>query len=668
MGLAIQGFRTSHFFVDSTTAYENNVKKKYPYPKTPDHSQGCLRKLIRYLRREKDPIVDEIKKLAKAKGIIAIKDTKVIEAMQSIDFSSLKKELKIIIENMTHEEQKALLKKALWKDFENDQKLLGNRCLNLMTVKQLQSLSHEFKDIETTVKEFCEIHQTIKKYDVEEIRKKLIKDSKQCVVFRFISNLIRTLAAALNLLNLGKEPNTYFETKYLLDIYWMLIDIPLKIMKFIFSAIVNPLISLATIIVGSLVSAVTLHLFKKFFDKCPQDLSSFCKNLTAEIKNGNLKPSFGREETIREILEALAANNETGRKHPLLIGNSGIGKTELMKEIAWKLVNDDVPQVLKGKTLFYLNSSELIKKANVFDLKDPLEQIMQKIGKHRKDLIIVFDEADELVDTLGTRFNSILDTSPDSLFYAIGITTPERYKEKIETTNLNRRFKEIRMNETTKKQTKIILRHMKQQQNPEIKVSKKVLNTVYEKTKAITHRNQPDKAVFVLSHALEKITHLQNGGGFDVDMQKHMTEREKLLSKLRNKKLHGVSLKSEKIQKITGNLKNLEIVIEDVKNKIEHKKINSERYKKLQKQYDWHQKWFETTNQNIMHDMMKGKKTTAFLEKLYLFNSFFLLPELEQYLNDFVKEKQIDVEVTEKMIEEIVNRMGKQKNVENVNQ
>lgn len=670
---AISGFSTHNALIPEAVGPKNLAKqtKKFPQPKA--HPQKpfhiFLKKTIRFLRGEKNILVEEIKKLAKGQGVVENKNKipKVIEAIQSIDYRHLKNDLRKIIAKMTDQEREQLLTTALEKDFKQEQKFLGNQCIQLMTLSNMRSLAklfnEKFIDVQTTAHAFNAIVQSIKKYDINEVHKKLLINSKQFILFRFIRSLIQTIGAALNLLQLGKEPNTFFETKYMLDIYWKLIEIPFAITKFIFNTIVNPLISLAVVIAGAVISTVAIHIFSKWFKRCPDDLP-YCRNLTAEVKNGTVKPIFGREHELDEILQSLAANNDMGRKHPLLIGKPGIGKTELMKGLAWRLSKGTVPKTLKGKKLFYINGGELAKNVSPFDLKDPLEKIMHKIEGQEKELIIVFDEIHALIDKLGERFNTILDTTPHSLFYAIGITNLKPYEDKIETTSLDRRFKKIKIEEATEKQTRTILQSMVQQQAPEMKTAKKIFNFIYSKTnEKITKRCQPDKAILVLSQAIEKIRHLQYGGSFETELNELSSKKEQLVSRLARKKLHGISINSDKIQNMVQQLNENHKKIEETVQKIAKKKLNAETFVKLKKLRTWHENWLYDMSEKILQNGLKGNKPTAVMEKIYLFNSFILIPHLDSYLDEFAKRKNLKNEIDETMVTDIINRLAKQEMV-----
>lgn len=641
----------------------NRHSENLKYP-----SQQCcnpFRRLVRCLRKEKNELAQSVTHLAN-KNIrmeTKAKTNAVLNAIKSLDFSSLKNDIIRIIQDMTDLERKDLLETALNDDFHRNEKYLGNQCLGLMTLEQMRALSkhvhNEFETTQKTAKELAQISQAIKKYDVEELRQQLQKNSKQFILFKLISNLFRTIAVAFNLLNLGKEPSTYFETKYMLDIYWRIIEIPVKLIRFLFDTILNPLRALLVLVLGSIVSAITTFILTKFFNRCPDELPD-CINLINQIKEGLINPTFGRDEELAKIMQTLAANNDTGRKHPLLVGHSGIGKTELMKALAWKLANNDVPDALKNKKIFYVNSAELIKKQSPFALKDPLEMIKEKIGKYRKDVILVFDESDDLADTFGTRFNSLLDTSPESFYYVIGITTPDQYK-KIAEKSLDRRFTQIQMKEPSEEQTCTILRDMRKREANDIYVPKEILKSIYEQTKdRIPKRSQPDKSILVLSQALEKVRHLQNGGDHESERQKLLAKKEKISSELSTEKIHGVL--TQNVKNLSNQLNEINKNIEEMTNLIESRKKIAACYRDYKRQLEWHEKWLHQTSESITTDADKGKKIPEILEKLYLFNNFFLIPQLDKHINDYVQTNHIPVEVNEVIVKQVIDHLSQQEN------
>lgn len=650
----------------------------YPLPIAQNESSfSFIGKIIRYLKGEKNPLVEEIKQLAQASGLVEDnKIAKVLEAVGTTDGSWLKSELRLIIGNMTDEQRENLLKTALCEDFNNNQKSLGYQCMNLMTLKHMRTLSGkvaaEFKEVKAIADKFNEIEQIIKKYKMDDVRIQSLNNSNQFILFRIIKNFIHTIAIAFHLLELEKQPNSYFETKYMLDIYWRLLEIPIKIIKFIFYTIVSPLVSIPVIIVGTIISTVALYVFKKHFNKRPDNLPDPCRNLNAEVKNGEIQEPFGSQEEVDEILKALAANNETARKHPLLKGERGIGKTKKMEQVAWRLVHGNVPDNLKGKTLFYIDCAELnerIKKSQSgFELQDPIDQIKAKIDGYQKELIIALDDIHKLENL--QRLSSFLDTSSSkNPFYVIAITNPEDYKKSIEKTDLDRRFEKLPMQPASLDQTLTILRHMNRKYGNNIAITEKTLKDIYSKTNnQLKHRFQPDKATLVMSKALEKVFYLQRGGKFNEELHVLVQAKENFDSQLAREKLHGISILSNQTQQLLDKLKAKDSEIQEKREAIKQKQKDSEQFEQLKKQREWHEKWLYSMSEQISKDAKNDKDVPEMLEKIYLFNSFILMPQLDKFIQEFVETKKLEVEITEDMITEMVNYLEKnEKNYTDVN-
>ncbi|MBN9378253.1 MAG: hypothetical protein BGO14_06260 [Chlamydiales bacterium 38-26] len=659
-------------------AEQKHIKsnKKIPSPCHIESSRSAqpLMERVRHLFGKKQSALTQmIKKLARDHQLIKDKDEKIhqiLNAIASQDFSSLKKDLKIIINKLSDAERKQLLETALRKDFSAGTKSIGNQCIQLFTLQQMRELIQsiyanlettdldfkpQFISLQATAKQFADIHQTIKKYDIETERQNLIKDSKQFFLVRVLKNFVRTLALAFNIIDLGKEPNTYFETKYMLDIVWRLLEIPIKMVRFILSFIVNPLISAAVVVGSAVIASLLGFIFSKLLNRCPDQLP-FCKNMIEEVKKGRILPLFGREKELDDLINALAANNETGRKHPLLIGESGVGKSKLMDGLAWRLAKGEVPDSLKGKKLFYIRTSEIIKKNNPFDFKDPLTQIEDKIGPHKKDAILVFEEAHNLADMLGQRFNSSADTSTDSLFYIIGLTTPLEYENKIKNTTLKRRFKKIQIEETSAEQTYEILRHMNQHEAQDIKVSDTVLHKIFiDGQKNILSRHHPDKATYILSEAFSEVRRLQNGGAYDKDMHTLLSQKADITSKLSQEKLHGLFIHSKKFQELLQQLKTNEQNMKEKKQLIHQKQWDSKIYKDLENYRRWHEKWLYKMSEEIVE---KNGKVSEILEKLFLLNAYFILPQLDLYLDELRTKKGLEIEVTEDIINRIIQSVA----------
>lgn len=678
--MMIQPLKQTPTLIPNAPSSKFEIKSKALKPFSSNRSTSCsfFKRIIHAIGWKKSPLCQKIREIAIHNSIMVESQEKiasVLKALKSPDFSSMKKDLKVVIKNMSIVEKRTLLETALHKDFKKGENIHGNHCLYLMHLEDLHSVIKDltksidneklaFVDVQTTAQEFCDLLQNIKKYNVEDARLRLLNHSKEFAIVRFFKNLLRTLAIAFSLVELGKEPSSYFETKYMLDIYWKLIEIPVKIIKFIISFFINPLISAAIIVGGAVISTLASLIFKKWLSKCPDQLPD-CTNLTDQIKKGMIKPIYGRDNELDKIINTLAANNETDRKHPLIEGDSGVGKSSLMFGLAWRIANGEVPDILKNKKLFYVNTAELLKKVSPFALKDPLQLIMDKIANHKHEVILIFEEAHNLAQTLKERFKSLLDTSVDSLYYAIGITTPSEYAEHIEPSTLKRRFEKIKISSTSKKQTLTILRNMLKQEAPDIILSNKVLNIIYKATnKKIDNAQQPSQSINILSKVIEKIRRLQNGGALSKHLHTLTSKKEDLTSKLSRTNIQGLSIKSKKTQKIIQQLQSVEKEIDHARSIVERKKQTTALFNKLKGYRKSLEQLLYTSSTEIATHFSQRRKTPEIIEKMYLFNAYFLLPQLDKYLLDFVRLNKHEITLRKKIITKIINKMAK-KSVEN---
>ncbi len=114
-------------------------------------------------------------------------------------------------------------------------------------------------------------------------------------------------------------------------------------------------------------------------------------NWTKQYNQGELLVSQGRKKSLDEVAHALLASTKV-KTHPLLIGRSGVGKTETMKAFVQAIERGDYPE-LRGKQVFYFNTADLVKSSEMFQSENKaLSKISEEIGRHRNNIILVFDE------------------------------------------------------------------------------------------------------------------------------------------------------------------------------------------------------------------------------------------------------------------------------------
>ncbi|MFZ4673401.1 MAG: AAA family ATPase [Chlamydiia bacterium] len=178
-----------------------------------------------------------------------------------------------------------------------------------------------------------------------------------------------------------------------------------------------------------------------------------CENLSADEMKGN-KEYFGRLEVIQTIGNILKIG-----KHPILVGPSRVGKTHTVRAFAKAVGEGKIPE-LKGKRVFYVNSSILVEKQPSWASVHPLKALSERMGRHRDNIILVLDEIhmvakgeEKLADVLKT----MLDEGGE-LPHVIGITTDREYAEYVEKNRaFSLRFQPIRLKGSTESETKLIL-------------------------------------------------------------------------------------------------------------------------------------------------------------------------------------------------------------------
>jgi ATP-dependent Clp protease ATP-binding subunit ClpA len=256
----------------------------------------------------------------------------------------------------------------------------------------------------------------------------------------------------------------------------------------------------------TILSIWTLSLIYPYFRRMPATLL-FAENWSYQYRMGQLKSGPGRKGTIDEIAQTLMANNAV-KTHPLLLGESGVGKTETAKSLVAAIERGEYP-ALTGKQVFYINTAELIGKE---DATRTLGRISETLGRHRKNIILIFDEIhiacqkrESLV--LAEQLKTLLDNGPENFPYVVGITTKKEFDRFVYTNNpaFARRFKRIFVEPTNLYETVQVLKDAHLQMAPTILIESKALETLAAKTEG----SQPAAALKVLALCLSKTTEMQ---------------------------------------------------------------------------------------------------------------------------------------------------------------
>ncbi|MEI6144767.1 MAG: ATP-dependent Clp protease ATP-binding subunit, partial [Candidatus Berkelbacteria bacterium] len=236
-------------------------------------------------------------------------------------------------------------------------------------------------------------------------------------------------------------------------------------------------------------------------------LEQYTTNLTLQAKGNQLDPLIGRGPEIERVAQILSRRT---KNNPLLVGESGVGKTAIVEGLARKIVDGNVPQTLIGKTILSLDLGSLLAGTMYRgQFESRVKKLLAEIKKIGKIILFI----DEIHTTVGTgSAEGSLDTAnmlkpilTKSEFQVIGATTFDEYKKHIEKDPAyERRFQIVQVPEPSVNETIKILRGLKQkyEQHHGVKFTPEALVAATELSERyITDRFLPDKAIDLIDEA-----------------------------------------------------------------------------------------------------------------------------------------------------------------------
>ncbi|MEE9372869.1 MAG: ATP-dependent chaperone ClpB [Saprospiraceae bacterium] len=289
-------------------------------------------------------------------------------------------------------------------------------------------------------------------------------------------------------------------------------------------------------------------------------LKKFAINLNQRVEEGKLDPIIGRDEEIRRMLHILSRRK---KNNPILIGDAGVGKTAIVEGLAWRIVNQDVPENLRSKQLYSLDISSLIAGAKYKgEFEERLKAVVKEVNSSDGEIILFVDEIHTLIGAGGGNgamdaANILKPALARGELRTIGATTFDEYQKYFEKDKaLVRRFQTIFIDEPSVEETISILRGIqdKYEVYHKIDILDEALVAAAELShRYITERKLPDKAIDLIDEAAAKLR---------LELDSVPEEIDELDRKVRQLEIEKEGIKREKN---TKKLKRIQEQIANVK-------------------------------------------------------------------------------------------------------
>jgi ATP-dependent Clp protease ATP-binding subunit ClpB len=241
-------------------------------------------------------------------------------------------------------------------------------------------------------------------------------------------------------------------------------------------------------------------------------LKRYARDLTADARAGKLDPVIGRDDEIRRTIQVLSRRT---KNNPVLIGEPGVGKTAIAEGLAQRIINGDVPESLKDKTLMALDMGALIAGAKYRgEFEERLKAVLSEITAAEGDVIVFIDEMHTLVgagkaDGAMDASNLLKPALARGELHCVGATTLDEYRKHVEKdAALARRFQPVFVNEPTVSDTVSILRGLKEkyEQHHKVRISDSALvSAAVLSNRYIADRFLPDKAIDLVDEAASRL-------------------------------------------------------------------------------------------------------------------------------------------------------------------
>jgi type VI secretion system protein VasG len=294
-------------------------------------------------------------------------------------------------------------------------------------------------------------------------------------------------------------------------------------------------------------------------------IGRFCDDFTEKAGAGGIDPVFGRDQEIRQMIDILARRR---KNNPIVVGEAGVGKTAVVEGLALRVVEGDVPELLRDVSILGLDMGLLQAGAGMKgEFENRLKSVINEIKASPKPIILFIDEAHTLIGAGGPAgggdaANLLKPALARGELRTVAATTWSEYKKYVEKDPaLARRFQPVKLDEPSEETAVLILRGLKKKYEEAhgVVVRDDGIEAAAElSSRYISGRQLPDKAVDLLDTSAARVKILLSAKP-DVIEDKERTvqalEREK--GALERDQLHGIEVDKDRLTEIASELEGL---------------------------------------------------------------------------------------------------------------